>query len=157
MRQSVDAPRLQAPPVATNRIITAAGITQAAKLFEQPDQRQPFPRLALIRRQLDSPGAHLRLRLRLSLELRRLRTDDLANHLPRHAEFSADRLDRTTIDKIGATDLGNRFHHQHSNLGFHDSMEASVDPCPPPRLDADHPENGVLIPRRNTVNRLTVN
>src|SRR3954463_15495986 len=31
-------------------------------------------------------------------------------------------------------------------------MEASVDPQPPgSRLDADHPENGVLIPRRNTV------
>src|SRR3954465_12030711 len=31
-------------------------------------------------------------------------------------------------------------------------MEASVDPQPPgSRLDADHPENGVLIPRRNTL------
>ncbi len=30
-------------------------------------------------------------------------------------------------------------------------MEASVDPQPPgSRLDADYPENGVLIPRRNT-------
>src|SRR4029077_5039505 len=30
-------------------------------------------------------------------------------------------------------------------------MEASVDPQPPgSRLDADHPENGDLIPRRNT-------
>src|SRR6267154_2001598 len=34
-------------------------------------------------------------------------------------------------------------------------MEASVDPQPPgSRLDADHPENGVLIPRRNTHNRV---
>src|SRR3954468_9430972 len=34
-------------------------------------------------------------------------------------------------------------------------MEASVDPQPPgSRLDADHPENGVLIPRRNTGNLL---
>src|SRR3954451_3478816 len=33
-------------------------------------------------------------------------------------------------------------------------MEASVDPQPPgSRLDADHPENGVLIPRRNTYER----
>src|SRR5258707_13386765 len=31
-------------------------------------------------------------------------------------------------------------------------MEASVDARPPgSRLDADHPENGVLIPRRNTL------
>ena len=31
-------------------------------------------------------------------------------------------------------------------------MEASVDPQPPgSRLDADYPENGVLIPRRNTL------
>jgi hypothetical protein len=30
-------------------------------------------------------------------------------------------------------------------------MEAIVNPKPPgSRLDADHPENGVLIPRRNT-------
>ncbi len=30
-------------------------------------------------------------------------------------------------------------------------MEASVDPQPPgSRLDADYPEHGVLIPRRNT-------
>jgi len=31
-------------------------------------------------------------------------------------------------------------------------MEAMVNPTPPgARLDADHPENGVLIPRRNTL------
>ena len=36
-------------------------------------------------------------------------------------------------------------------------MEASVDPQPPgSRLDADHPENGVLIPRRNTGRRQIV-
>src|SRR5262245_29989289 len=34
------------------------------------------------------------------------------------------------MNKIGATDLRNRLHHQHPNLGFHDSMEATVDPCP---------------------------
>ncbi|WP_156180751.1 hypothetical protein [Bradyrhizobium sp. LTSPM299] len=34
--------------------------------------------------------------------------DGLANHLPRHADFSANRLDRTLVKKIGATDLGNR-------------------------------------------------
>jgi len=72
-------PAFLAPPscVSTNRII-AAGITEAAKLFEQPDQRQPFPRrLALIPCQqpvkLGTPGTHLRERLRLALipELRR--------------------------------------------------------------------------------------
>lgn len=36
-------------------------------------------------------------------------------------------------------------------------MEASVGPEPPgSRLDADHPENGVLIPRRNTVAHVRV-
>jgi hypothetical protein len=29
-----------------------------------------------------------------------------------------------------ATILRNRFHHQHPNLGFHDVMEATVNPCP---------------------------
>lgn len=83
-------------------------------------------------REFVKPAVHLRLRLRLSLvpEFRRLRTDDLADHVPRHAEFPAVRLDRTTINKIGATDLGHRLHQQHSNLGFHDSVEATVGPRP---------------------------
>src|SRR4029077_7506709 len=92
--------------------------------------------LAFVRRQqpvkLGAPGAHLWERLRLSLvpELRRLGTDDLADHLARYPKLSADRLDRLTINKIGATDLRNRLHHQHPNLGFHDLVEATVDPYP---------------------------
>ena len=75
---------------------------------------------------------HPRKRLRLSLvpELRRLRTDDLADHFARYAKLPADRLDGLTMNKIDATDLRNRLHHQHPHLGFHDSMEATVDPCP---------------------------
>src|SRR6185437_9519489 len=125
-----------APRIATNRIV-AAGIAEATKLLEQSDQRQSFPRrLALVRRKqsvkFGTPGAHLRKLLRLPLvpELRRLGTDDLPDHLARYAKFPADRLDRLTMNKIGATDLRNRLHHQHPNLGFHDVMEATVDPCP---------------------------
>lgn len=55
---------------------------------------------------------------------------DLADHLARYAKLPADRLDGPTMNKIGATDLRNRLHHQHPNLGFHDLMEATVDPCP---------------------------
>jgi hypothetical protein len=36
-------------------------------------------------------------------------------------------------------------------------MEATVDPLSPgSRLDADHPENGVLIPRRFTLNKPSI-
>src|SRR5258708_12325726 len=107
-----------------------AGIAQAAKFFEQPDQRQPFPRrLALVRRQqpvkLGTPGAHLRKRLRLSLvpELRRLGTDDLADYFARYAKLAADRLDRLTMNKIGATDLPNHPPHQHPHPPFHTFMK----------------------------------
>src|SRR5260370_35251958 len=103
--------RARAPRMATDPIITA-GIAQAAKFFEQPDQRQPFPRrLALVRRQqpvkLGTPGAHLRKRLRLSLvpELRRPGTDDLADYFARYAKLAADPPDPRARNKIGATDL----------------------------------------------------
>ena len=51
-------------------------------------------------------------------------------YFARYAKLAADRLDRLTMNKIGATDFRNRLHHQHPNLGFHDLMEATVDPCP---------------------------
>src|ERR1700733_13129004 len=135
-RRRLSALLAPAPRIAPNRIV-AAGISKAAKLFEQADQRQPFaPRLVLVRRQqpvkLSTPRTHLRKRLRLSLvpEIRRFGTDDLADHLARYAKLPADRLDGLTMNKIGATDLRNRLPHQHPNLGFHDLMEATVDPCP---------------------------
>ena len=68
----------------TSRVVTP-DIAKTAKLFEQPDQRQPFSRrLALVCQQqpvkLGIPGL-FRLRLRLSLvpKLRRLRSDDPEN------------------------------------------------------------------------------
>ena len=70
------------------------------------------------------------LRLSLVPELGRLGTNDLADHLARYAKLPANRLDRLTMNKISPTDLRNRLHHQHPNLGFHDLMEATVDPCP---------------------------
>ena len=53
---------------------------------------------------------------------------DLAHNFPRDTKLSADRLDRLAVSKISATDLRNRIHHQNPNLGFHDPMEATVDP-----------------------------
>ena len=49
-----------------------------------------------------------------------------------------------------AADLRNRHHNQHPNLGFHNHGSQCGPSAPGSRLDADHPENGVLIPRRNT-------
>ncbi len=51
-------------------------------------------------------------------ELRRVRTEDLPNHLPRNPQFAADRLDRFTLNKIGTTDLRDRLHNQHLKLGL---------------------------------------
>src|SRR5665647_3989973 len=59
-------------------------------------------------------------------------------------------LDRLTVNKIRATDLSNRLHDQHSNLGSHENGSQCGPSVPGSRLDADHPENGVLIPCRNT-------
>src|SRR5664280_1035296 len=84
-------------------------------------------------------------------ELSRLRTDDLPHHLPGNTEITADRLDRLTVNKIRATDLSNRLHDQHSNLGSHENGSQCGPSVPGSRLDADHPENGVLIPCRNTL------
>lgn len=58
--------------------------------------------------------------------LRCLGTDDLAYYFARYAKLAADRLDRLTMNKIGATDLRNRRHHQHPNRGFHHLFEAAA-------------------------------
>jgi hypothetical protein len=68
-------------------------------------------------------------------------------------EVTAYRLDRLTVNEIRATDLRNRLHDQHSNLGSHENGSQCGPSVPGSRLDADHPENGVLIPCRNTSTR----
>src|SRR5258708_36147782 len=109
--------------------------------------------------ELINPGADLRKRLRLSLvaEIGRLRSNHLPHALPRNSHLTADQFDRLALYKKCAEDLRNRFQNQQPNLGFQRIMEASVDPSAPgSRLDADHPENGVLIPCRNTSSRPAV-
>ena len=59
-------------------------------------------------------------------------------------------IKRMTVNKIRTTDLSNRLHDQHSNLGSHENGSQCGPSVPGSRLDADHPENGVLIPCRNT-------
>src|SRR6478609_8302473 len=120
---------LLAPPsgVAPHGVV-AAGITAATQFLEQADQRQALPRrLTFICRQqlieLVAPRSDPRKRLRFPLvtELSRLRSDDLPHDLPGNTEITAYRLDRLTVDKIRATDLSNRLHDQHSNLGSHEN------------------------------------
>src|SRR5450432_645622 len=149
---------LLAPPsgVAPHGVV-AAGITAATQFLEQADQRQALPRrLTFIHRQqlieLVAPGSDPRKRLRFPLvaELSRLRTDDLPHDLPGNTEITAYRLDRLTVNEIRPTDLSNRLHDQHSNLGPHENGSQCGPSVPGSRLNADHPENGVLIPCRNT-------
>lgn len=84
-------PALSMPPPRT----VAAVITEAAKLLENTDQRQPLPlRLGRIRRQQPvqrlTPGSHAGIGLVLALvaELRLLRTQDLAHHLARDLQLA---------------------------------------------------------------------
>lgn len=73
---------------------------------------------------LDAAGRK-RLRLPLVAELSHLRTDDLPHDLPRNTKLAAYRLDRLTVNEIRATDLRNRLHDQHSNLGSHENGSRS--------------------------------
>src|SRR3954471_19246906 len=108
--------------------------------------------MSCVQFELVAPRPDLRKRLRPAFvtELSRLRADDLPHDLPGNAEVSAYRLDRLTVDEVGATDLRNRLHDQHSNLGSHENGSQCGPSVPGSRLDADHPESGVLIPCRNT-------
>src|SRR4029077_1526811 len=81
-----------------------------------------------------------RLRFSFITELSRLRSDDLPHHLPGNTEVTAYRLDRLTVNKIRATDLSNRLHDQHSNLGSHENGSQCGPSVTGSRLDADHPE-----------------
>ena len=106
--------------IAPNRIVAAviAGTTQ---LFVNPRQCQPFTAgLRLVRQenriQLLAPWTDLRqwLVLALIVELCRPRPDDFANHFPRQAQLTADRLDGFALTKKRSTYLCNRLHNQHS-------------------------------------------
>src|SRR6267143_7175875 len=101
-------------------------------------------------------AAGVTTRFPLITELSRLRSDDLPHDLPGNTEVTAYRLDRLTVNEIRATDLRNRLHDQHSNLGSHENGSQCGPSVPGSRLDADHPENGVLIPCRNTPPRQTL-
>jgi hypothetical protein len=145
-----DTPRLR---VAADRVV-AALMAKPAQLLEYPDQGQAFTRLLVLVRQQQSvkliaPWANPRQRLLAALiaKLGRLRPDHLAHDLPRHPKLAANRLDRLLLRQMCAPDLRYRFHHQHPEPGPMSPMEAIVDPpFPGSRSDADHPQNGVLIP-----------
>jgi hypothetical protein len=142
------------PGIAADRVV-AAGVTGRAHLLEDADQRQ------LLARRLGRVGGQLAVEqvpprgdLRLGLggpgvaELGGVGADDLADHLPRQAELPADRLDRHLLNEVGAPDLRDRLHHQHPNPGPHDVHGGQCGPMPTgSRLEADHPESGVLNPR----------
>ncbi len=122
---------LPATGVTPHRVV-AALIAPTAQGLENPDQRQPLAaRLRLVRRQQllkvvqPSPQTRQRLLLTLVAKLRRLRPQNLPNHLPRHAQFAADRFDRLAPHKIRPPDLRDRFHHQHPDPGPRSSREPS--------------------------------
>src|SRR2546429_6618174 len=50
------------------------------------------------------------------MELGRIRADNLPHDLPRHAQVSADLLNRLLLNEKSPANLGDCFHNQHSNL-----------------------------------------
>ena len=110
--------RLQRPGpcVAANGIV-AAFVTPAAKLLEQPNQRQPLTRRCCrVRReqpvQLGLPRPELRQRLVPSTvgEDRLTGTQHLPDRVPGDMQFASDLLDRTTPNEELAAYPHNRIH-----------------------------------------------
>ena len=146
--------------VAPHRIVAAIE-SKIAQRLEKANQRQPLPpRLNLVRGQklikLLSPGAKLRHRLNAAFvaELRRLGADRSAHRCPRPLQLPANRLDRLLLYKKRPADFCDRIHGQHPKRSPQFSPEALwTQASVGSRLHADHPANGVLIPRRNTLMR----
>src|SRR6266516_7473905 len=59
----------------------------------------------------------------LVAKLSRPRTDYLPHNFPGYAQLPADRFDGLALLKKRATDLCNRLHDQHPNLGFQESWK----------------------------------
>ena len=120
--------------VPAHRVI-APRIAEPAQLLEDTDERQPLPaRPGSVRRQqpvqLVPPGPDLRLRLDFPLidEFRRAAAQNPAHDLPGDVQLPADLLDGLLLDEIRTTDLGDRLHNQHPNLGSRSSLGSTVDP-----------------------------
>src|SRR5437899_4456989 len=52
------------------------------------------------------------------MELGRIRADDFPHDLSRYTQVPANLLDRLVLNEKRPTNLGDRFHNQHSNLGL---------------------------------------
>src|SRR5208337_4642855 len=125
-----------APGVTANCVVTAL-VAERPQLLENPNERQPLARwlAAVLQKQgikpiAPRPDLRLGLDIPFIAELRRLRTDDLPNHLPRNAKVAANRLDRHLPREIRRTNFGYRLHDQHLDLGLPNNQEACVDPYP---------------------------
>src|SRR5438477_1012034 len=157
-RAALDTPPLRVTP---NRVV-AAFITQTAQLLEDPDQRQPLAsRLRLVTRQhpvkIGVPQPQLRPRLYYPHVRERgcSRSQNLAHRIARHLQLAHDLLDRLAPDKVLTPDPADRLHNQHpppparvpKRVSLHITAQWGS------KLDADHPSNGVNLPRRNTRTR----
>ena len=116
-------------PLPTTRItadrIVAASIAAFAQGLENPDQRQPLPQRPrfigvqqLVQFLLAGADPRQGLFLAAIAKLRRPRTHNLADHLPRYPQLTADLPDRLPLTQIRAPDLRYRLHCQHPVLGF---------------------------------------
>jgi hypothetical protein len=136
-----------------NRVITAL-IAEPAQLLKDPNERQSLARrLAVILQKQGikpfAPRRDFRLGLDVAsiVELCRLRPNDLPNHSSRNTQIAADRLDRHLSRKIfwrSSPQPASRTRPPKESGGLCGPLS------PGSRLDADHPENGVLIPCRFT-------
>ena len=146
------------PGVAAHRVI-ATLVAQLAKVLMDLQQGQAIPALLLLvglqlALELLDPRSQLRHRLDLArVGVRgRIASYHLAHRVLRNPQVPGDLLDRNAPHQMIPTDLRDRFHNQH---------------LPPPRpskrrgvfmdtnhggsnLDADHPQQGVNVPRLTT-------
>jgi hypothetical protein len=73
-----------------------------------------------------SPDFRQQLDFSLVAELGRAGADHLSYDFAGYAQISADRLDRLPFSRERSTNLCNRLHDQHSNLGFQDVIRRAI-------------------------------
>src|SRR5262249_22199112 len=78
----------------------------------------------------------------LVAKLSRPRTDHLPHNFPGYAQLPADRFDGLALPKKCATDLCNRLHDQHPNLGFQESWKPVWTLCSGVPIGSRSPRKG---------------
>jgi hypothetical protein len=86
-----------------------------------------------------------------SLSLASSKLSATAPYFSRHSmQIAPNRLDRHPLGEISPTNFSDRLYPQHLELGLPKNRRPVWTFIPGSNLDADHPEDGIFIPRRFT-------